>query len=249
LSLALFGFYIFIFYAGAVFTNQLDSWNEGLSGLFLSPRYGGSVCIGIHFAMGTVILLLGCVQLVSSLRALYPSVHRWLGRIYVTACVLTGAGGLGFIMANGTIGGPAMDAGFALYGVLFIICPLQAVRYARSRAPGQLQLHRAWALRTFSLAVASWLYRMYYGFWILLTNGAGHTDTFDGPFDGFMDFFFYIPNLILVEVYLRAHAKQTTGIRVAAAVLLALASLFVVVGTYAFMSDIWVPGMSERVHG
>ena len=58
-------------------------------------------------------------------------------------------------------------------------------------------------LRLYALAIGSWLYRMDYGFWVQITDGMGHTDTFRGPFDYVMDFAFYLPNLVVAELYLR----------------------------------------------
>jgi hypothetical protein len=64
--------------------------------------------------------MLGCIQLMGGVRKRWPAVHRWIGRVYVTAAILAGAGGLTFIVANGTIGGAVMDVGFGLYGALVV---------------------------------------------------------------------------------------------------------------------------------
>jgi hypothetical protein len=94
-----------------------------------------------------------------------------------------------------------MNIGFGLYGVLMFISAIATYRYAVVR---DLDKHRAWAVRLYTLAIGSWLYRMDYGFWLLLTDGLGHTRTFSGPFDKVMAFFFYIPNLLVVEAFVRA---------------------------------------------
>ena len=73
-----------------------------------------------------------------------------------------GLGGLAFILLQGTIGGPAMNAGFCLYGALTVIAALQTVRHARQR---RFEIHRGWAIRLFALVIGSWLYRMDYGFY------------------------------------------------------------------------------------
>ncbi len=168
----MFGVYILAFYAGAVADRDLASWNAVLPRLYEENRPAASIAIGLHFAAGGLILVLGCVQLVSPLRRRHPAVHRALGRIYVVASLLAGVGGLVFIAAKGTVGGLVMDIGFGLYGVLMVAAAVQTYRYARAR---ELLRHRAWALRLFALALGSWLYRMDYGFWLLLTGGMGHT--------------------------------------------------------------------------
>ena len=84
-----------------------------------------------------------------------------------------------------------MDVGFGLYGVLTAAAAVETYRHARAR---RLDNHRAWAMRLFALAIGSWLYRMEYG----------HLKDFSGPFDQLMAFFFYVPNLLVVEALLRA---------------------------------------------
>jgi len=123
-----------------------------------------------------------------------------------------------------------MNAGFFLYGALTVIAALQTVRHARAR---RFELHRGWAIRLFALVIGSWLYRMDYGFWHLLAHAAGHTHSFDGPFDVVMDFFFFVPNLIVAEAFVRARSLQAgAGLRIGASVLLSAAALFVAVASY-----------------
>ncbi len=171
ISAALFGLYILAFYAAALVDGDLAKWNESLPRLYESHTPAATAGIGVHFAAGGIILALGCIQFVGSIRSRYPAVHRWIGRVYVTAAFLAGIGGLTFIAAKGTIGGTTMDVGFGLYGVLTAAAAVETYRHARAR---RLDIHRVWAMRLFALAIGSWLYRMEYGFWFLLADGAGH---------------------------------------------------------------------------
>ncbi|ACY18986.1 DUF2306 domain-containing protein [Haliangium ochraceum] len=247
LSATLFGLYILAFYAAALLDGDMASWNGVLPGLYRADRGTATVGIGLHFAAGGVILLLGCIQLVSALRVRYPAVHRWLGRVYAIAALLTGVGGLIFIAVSGTIGGAVMDLGFSIYGVLMVLAAIETVRHARA---GRMERHRAWALRLFALAIGSWLYRMDYGFWALLADNAGHTRDFRGPFDRVMAFFFYVPNLILVEVLIRARRDALpAGVYLAAAGALACATGFLLLGTYFFTRYYWGPAILARVLG
>jgi hypothetical protein len=245
ISAAIFGLYIVAFYFGAVFDGTLDQWNHDLPRLHDPQSPLAGIGIGLHFAAGTILLLLGPVQLIASLRQRVPAVHRWIGRFYASAALLAGLGGLWFILLQGTIGGPAMNAGFCLYGALTVIAALETVRYARQR---RFELHRGWAIRLFALVIGSWLYRMDYGFWHLLAHAAGHTQTFDGPFDVVMDFFFFVPNLIVAEVFVRARRLQAgTALRIGASVLLSAAALFVAVASYYFTVYHWGPAITRRL--
>lgn len=246
-SATLFGLYILAFYAGALAESDMEAWNEVLPRLYEPTTPAATAGIGFHFAAGGIILVLGCIQLIGAIRTRFPALHRWLGRVYVVASLCAGIGGLTFIAVKGTVGGTVMDIGFALYGVLMIVCAVQTYRLARAR---RLEAHRAWALRLFALAIGSWLYRMDYGFWLLLTDGLGHTDDFRGPFDMLMAFFFYIPNLLIAEAFIRA--RRTTAppaLRLAAAGVLAAATGFLLLGTYFFTTMFWGPAILHRLWG
>lgn len=244
ISATLFGLYIVAFYLGALADGQVATWNQNLSGLYEPRAPAATSALGLHFLAGGIILILGCIQLISRVRARWPALHRWLGRIYLSAALLAGVGGLTFIIAVGTIGGRIMDLGFGLYGALVVLAAVQTYRYARARS---LDLHRAWALRLFALAIGSWLYRMDYGFWLLLGAGRGHTHDFHGPFDHVMAFFFYLPNLAIAEAFIRARSAASPRIRLAAASLFAGATGFLLLGTYYFTKLYWGPAILHRL--
>lgn len=245
ISATLFGLYILAFYAGALADGEMEAWNRILPGLYDRDTPGATSGIGVHFAAGGIILVLGCIQLIGAVRDRWPAVHRWTGRVYVLASLAAGIGGLTFIVSKGTIGGAVMDAGFGLYGVLTVLAAMQTIRHARA---GRMDAHRAWALRLFALAIGSWLYRMDYGFWIMLTDGAGHADNFTGPFDRVMAFWFYLPNLLVAEAFIRGRrAAARPAVRWAAAGVLVVATGFLLLGTYYFTKIYWGPAILARV--
>jgi hypothetical protein len=205
ISAFIFGAYIVVFYGGAVFTGGLQDWNQVLPQLYEEASRPATFAIGAHFFAGAVVLLLGPLQLMPGLRARTPALHRTTGRIYVFAALGAGLGGLAYLVLKGAIGGFAMDAGFGGYGALVVLAALTTVRHARAR---RFELHRAWAIRLFALGIGSWLYRVDYGIWLKLVGGIGHTHTFDGPFDRVMNFAFYVPNLVIAELIIRAHRRR-----------------------------------------
>jgi hypothetical protein len=241
LSCGMFGLYILIFYAGALLSGSASRWNGVLPGLYTASSAASTVGIGVHFAAGGVILALGFMQLLNAIRDRVPAVHRWLGRIYVAAAALAGVGGLVFIGITGTIGGLVMNTGFGLYGVLMILCAAQTYRYARRR---DTEIHRMWAIRLFALAIGSWLYRMEYAFWFMATHRLGHTHNFHGPFDVVMAFFFYVPNLIVAEAYLRGRsARAGNALILTGAAVMGFAACLLIVATYFFATRYWWPAI------
>jgi len=240
-SAALFGLYILAFYAAALYEGDMQRWNGVLPGLYSNDSAASTSGIGLHFATGGIILILGSVQLVGCVRSRFPALHRWVGRLYILSSLLAAVGGLVFIAIRGTVGGTVMDTGFSLYGLLMFVAATETYRHA---VGGRLERHRAWALRLYALAIGSWLYRMDYGFWLLLADGLGHTRSFSGPFDMVMAFFFYLPNLLVAEAFIRARRYTASpALRISASLVLLLATAFLLVGTYFFTLYYWGPAI------
>jgi hypothetical protein len=246
-SAAIFGAYILAFYGGAVRIGDLRPWNSTLPHLYEPHGAAATIAIGVHFAAGGSLLLLGPLQLIARVRTAWPKLHRWMGRIYVGAGALVGAGGLTFIVLNGTIGGTPMNLGFGGYGALVVVSAIQTYRYGRAR---QLERHRAWAIRLYALAIGSWLYRIDYGAWALITQLTGHTQAFDGWFDIVMAFAFYVPNLGVAELVIRSQQQPLRpGLRRATIIALVIATLFIAAATIFFTRFGWGPGIVTGLSG
>ena len=162
-----------------------------------------------HMILGGLVMLLVPLQLIWRVRARYPRLHRILGRLIVAASIVTALGGLGYIALRGTIAGPMMDAGFALYGVLFLLAAAQVVRLART---GDISRHRAWALRLFVLVMGSLIFRLHYTVWYLFTDGLLSTPDLDGPFDRVQYVAFYLPYLVVLEFWMRRRAAAQDAV-------------------------------------
>lgn len=241
LSAILFGLFILAFYAFSLITDDFSNWNKVLPDLYDPAHKMATFSIGIHFLCGGIILVLGCIQVMKRIRDAYPVFHRWVGRVYVLASIVAALGGLSFIFLKGTVGGTPMDLGFGLYGVIMLVTAILTIYFARLK---QFNQHRAWALRLFAVAIGSWLYRMEYGFWYMLFDGYGSTRDLTGPFDVIMNFFFYIPNLLVAEIIIgNLKVFKSNGMKIFGSVILFCASLFILVGTYYFTKHLWGPGI------
>jgi len=168
--------------------------------LYRADRWGSTISIFLHMVGGGLITVLAPLQLIPWLRRRWPRLHRICGYVLAGGAGLAGLGGLAYIGLRGTIGGTPMDIGFAVYGALILVAAGQTVRFARAR---DLTRHHAWALRLFWLAIGSWLYRVHYGLWHVATGGAATAPDFSGAFDLVQNWAFFVPYLLLVEVYLR----------------------------------------------
>ncbi|HYE54963.1 MAG TPA: hypothetical protein VD996_08980, partial [Chitinophagaceae bacterium] len=106
------------------------------------------------------------------------------------------------------------------------------------------------ALRLYALAIGSWLYRMDYGFWFMLAGKLGHLENFEGPFDRVMSFFFYLPNLLVAEMFIRSRKYRTPFVvNILSALLLLAMTGFLVIGTYYFTKFYWGPAILEWFSG
>ena len=212
-GLALFGL---AFLAFAIWWFAVHAVTRGLGAVSgdaeAQGRFAGNGGIGplglyLHMIFGGIISLLALLQWAGPVRRRWPLVHRLSGRLVAGLAALTAVGGLTYIALEGTIGGPQMSAGFTLYGVLMLVAAVQAPRLAMA---GEYTRHRRWAVRLIVLCLASWLYRVHYGVFYAIQcpdDAAAcvpwSTPEFSGLFDLIQNWAFYLPYLILAEIWLR----------------------------------------------
>jgi hypothetical protein len=244
ISASLFAVYIFVFYVGALPAGAMEDWNQVLP-LYEPHAVSSTIAMAVHLALGAVLLILGPIQFIQRLRQQTPSAHRWIGRVYGFSALGAGLGGLGFILGSGAVGGPTMAIGFGLYGALMAVAAVQTMRHGWRR---RLASHRIWAIRLFALVVGSWLYRMDYGIWLKAFGGIGHTHGFNGTFDYVMDFFFFVPNLVIAEVLIRVdHRDVKPFARRAGIGSLYTAAGFIGLATILFGKSYWIPHILARL--
>ncbi|MEL7092665.1 MAG: DUF2306 domain-containing protein [Pseudomonadota bacterium] len=199
----------------AVLGFAVPSVNRGVAAFLGDPEARGRLTgamaaefgIYVHMMAGAIITCLAVVQWAGPVRRLAPRLHRMSGRALAPLALVTAAGGLAYILIEGTIGGALMNVGFGLYGVLMAVAAVQTWRFAKAR---DFTRHRAWGLRLIVLCLGSWLYRVHYGLWFATTCsigpdicGAGVQPDFSGLFDRITIFAFYLPYLAIVEWHLR----------------------------------------------
>lgn len=104
----------------------------------------------IHILPALLFVLLGPLQFVKSIRAKYPHVHRWIGRIVLGAGVIIGFSGIimGFKMA---VSGVSETGAITFFGTLFLFSLVKAYLSIRQ---GNIVLHRQWMIRAFALGMA-----------------------------------------------------------------------------------------------
>lgn len=103
-----------------------------------------------HIVPGMLFMILGPLQFVRSLRAKHPRIHRWSGRIFLTASAVVGVTGLTLAFGK-TIGGVDEKAAIVLFGSFFLIALAKALWHALRK---QFALHREWMIRGYAIGLA-----------------------------------------------------------------------------------------------
>jgi uncharacterized membrane protein len=149
-----------------------------------------------HVLMASAALALMPFQFWKGLRNRRRDLHRWLGRAYVLAIL---AGGLsGIYMSFFAITGPVSGTGFFLLALAWLGATW--VAYAKARAR-DIAGHQRWMIRSAALTFAAVTLRLYLA-----------TSQITGlPFDisyTVIAWACWVPNLIVVELWLRRDQKR-----------------------------------------
>ena len=148
----------------------------------------------LHVSLAPVALAIGSVQFFASIRR-RKTLHRWLGRSYALAILISGIAGLQ--VALNAEGGVMAQAGFALLAIVWIGVTTIAVRHAMARRIGK---HRRWMIYSFALTFAGVTLRLYLlGFMI-----AGLSYTEASPY---LAWLCWLPNLAFAWWWLNERAK------------------------------------------
>ena len=143
-----------------------------------------------HVFGASVAMALGPFQFSRRLRTRRPTLHRWMGRLYLGVGVLFG-GLAGLYMAFYAWGGPVAKAGFAMLAILWLYTGWQAYAAARAR---DFMTHRRWMVRNFALTFAAVTLRI----WLPSSMAAGIDMAVAYPVIAWLC---WVPNLVLAEVW------------------------------------------------
>jgi hypothetical protein len=150
-----------------------------------------------HMLIAPIALLLGPFQFFPGLRAKYPQAHRWSGRVYVTACVVAGTGGLA--ASPYASGGPVAGLGFGILAVLWVGTTLGAWRAAVQR---QFALHRLLMRFSYAMTFGAVTLRLQ----IPLGLALGYPTY--SAMSVWLAYTSWIPNVIVVALYSIAEALR-----------------------------------------
>jgi len=144
----------------------------------------------LHAAGAGAALAIVAFQFLPALRR-RRAVHRWLGRVYAAAALVSGSAGL--VLSFGTTAGPVAGVGFGLLGVFWIYTTVQGWLTARAR---RFDEHRRWMIRSFSLVLAAVTLRLYMPLSEVLGLDVGRAYVA-------IAWLCWVPNFLVAELWLR----------------------------------------------
>ena len=150
----------------------------------------------LHIIGGILALGLGPFNFLTRLREKRPSIHRWMGRVYLLGVLIGGLAGL--YMSTFAYTGIVATLGFATLAVFWLGSGFMALRDIRQ---GNVEAHRRWMVRNFALTFAAVTLRIEMG---LLTIAFGQEIGYI-----IVAWSCWLPNLLIVEWWMRRNsAKQ-----------------------------------------
>jgi uncharacterized membrane protein len=181
----------------------IRSGNPGLlqqkpAELLASYFYRGSFYT--HITFGGIALAIGWMQFSKKIRAWNVNLHRGMGKAYMTAVALSGIAG--FTVAMSATGGLVSMAGFGLLAAVWLYTDFRGYRAIRKL---DIERHRAWMLRNYSLTFAAVTLRMY----LPLATAVLHFDFI--PSYRVISWLCWVPNLIVAELLIRRPQKNPEG--------------------------------------
>jgi hypothetical protein len=218
---------------------------EGLAGLsharlmhgFVAGDTIGNIASTVHILLAIVIHGGGPLQFIPQIRQHAPAFHRWNGRTFLVAAIVSSVFGLYLQWVLGATQGPADTAGNTVTSALIFLFAAQALRHARAR---NFAVHRRWAFRLFLVASAVWFIRLgSYGAQLL---ERGFAIQFPSAFDTSMNAAKLLVPLGMLELCFWAQRRDGTT-RTAVATLLLVMTVLTAVGIYGAATIKWLPAM------
>lgn len=236
----LFVYYIAIAYGSPTLAGDPSAWDRTrpIMGYVPGDTAGNALFIS-HVLLAIVVSLGGMLQLLPWVRARFPAVHRWNGRLFLSTAMLLAGGGLLMTWWRGAQLSVPGAVGISGNAVLILVFSAIALYHVRQR---RILLHRRWAMRTFMVVNGVWFYRLGFMAWIIVNQGPrGSTPALDGPFDIAWAFGCYLLPLAVLELYFLAERSVSSRVRWAIVGVLAgfvALTALGIVGAYQFM---WRP--------
>lgn len=144
-----------------------------------------------HMLIGPIALMTGPWQFFAGLRTKHPRFHRWNGRVYIVACLISGMGAL--FTAPFASGGIVATIGFALLALSWLGTTFVAWRLAVAR---KFASHRILMRFSYALTFAAVTLRLQVPVGLIFLGFASYREM-----SVWLAYTCWIPNVIAVGLY------------------------------------------------
>jgi hypothetical protein len=144
-----------------------------------------------HMIFGPIALLTGPWQFFSKLRMKKPKLHRWTGRTYVAACMISGIAAL--FTAPFASGGRVASVGFAMLALFWIATTFAGWRTAVAR---NFELHRILMRFSYAMTFGAVTLRLQIPLGFIFFHFSSYRDM-----SVWLAYTSWIPNVIAVALY------------------------------------------------
>lgn len=224
-------------YGASTLAGNYPAWNDRpLIDGYTEGDAAGNLMFVLHVLLAAVITLGGLLQLLPQLRRALPDLHRWNGRLFIVIAVFMAVGGLWLVWVRGTRISLVSALAITTDAILILVFAALTLYYGMQR---QFDSHRRWALRAFMVVNGVWFLRVGFMAWTLLANGIGMNERLSGPVDTAILFGSYLIPLGVLQVYFWAQDSASATKKLAAALLIAVATVVMAVGIYGTVTLMW----------
>ena len=155
----------------------------------------------IHITLGGLALLIGWTQFSKKIRANKIKLHMLLGKIYVTAVLLSSAAG--FYIAFYATGGWISSAGFICLALIWFSTTLRAYLYIKNK---QVNLHQQMMVYSYAACFAAVTLRLWLPFLTVVLHdfNTGYR---------IVSFLCWVPNMILAWFIVQRLRRQALPVK------------------------------------
>lgn len=151
-----------------------------------------------HMLVGPIALLTGPWQFFPQLRTKYPALHRWNGRTYVAACIVSGTGAL--LTAPYASGGVVASIGFTMLALSWLATTFAGWRFAVAR---NFAVHRLCMRFSYALTFAAVTLRLQIPLGFIFLGFTSYREL-----SVWLAYTCWIPNVIAVALYTYATSQH-----------------------------------------
>lgn len=144
-----------------------------------------------HMIFGPIALITGPFQFWPGLRARRPALHRWTGRLYIVACLVSGVAALA--TAPFASGGPIAGVGFTMLAMSWIAANIGGLRAALNRNFDQ---HRIWMRYSYAMTFGAVTLRLQVPIGLIFLGFHSYPEM-----SVWLAYTSWIPNVVVVALY------------------------------------------------